>query len=174
MGSRRRRRCRHVEARALHQTPGRADPRTARRDDPTQPEDPSGVRGRATGRTVSLGRRCSGSTPGPYSPIGDVMKQLIALFFALLTAGTVTFAHGNNDHVRGVVTQVSATSVTVEVSPQVTKTLTLNDKTTFERSGKSAKLADLKVGDRVIVDVPKGTTEASSIKFGAPSVKKTT
>jgi hypothetical protein len=100
------------------------------------------------------------------------MKQLLAVILAFAAAGTIAFAHGNNDHVRGVVTQVSDSSMTVQVSPQVTKTLSLNAKTTFDRSGKAAKLSDVKVGDRVIVDVPKGTSEALSVKVGAAAAAK--
>lgn len=100
------------------------------------------------------------------------MKQLALLMTAVLTMGTLTFAHGNNDHVRGVVTQVTATAVTVQVSETVAKTLSLTAKTTFERSGRSARAAELKIGDRVVVDVPKGTTEALLIRFGAPAAKK--
>ena len=102
------------------------------------------------------------------------MKRIAALtlLFAFVAAGTALLAHGNNDHVRGVVTQISAGSVTVQVSGQTTKTLTLNDKTTFEKSGQAAQASELRVGDRVVIDVPKGTTEALLIKFGAPPAKK--
>src|SRR5262245_13571442 len=102
------------------------------------------------------------------------MKRLGVLILVLSLAffGTILSAHGNNDHVRGVVTQISAASVTVQISGQSTKTLALNNKTTFEKSGQAAQLSDLKVGDRVVIDVPKGTTEALLIKFGAPPAKK--
>lgn len=99
------------------------------------------------------------------------MKRLFAFVLALVASASIAFAHGNNDHVRGTVTEISATSMTVQVSPQVVKTLALNDKTTFDRSGKTAHLSDLKVGDRVVVDVPKGKNEALSVKFGEPTKK---
>src|SRR5262245_32931009 len=99
------------------------------------------------------------------------MKRLFAVFLALAATGTIAFAHGNNDHVRGTVTEISATSMTVQVSPQVVKTVSLSSKTTFDKGGKAAHLADLKVGDRVIVDVPKGTTEALSVKVGIAAAK---
>lgn len=100
------------------------------------------------------------------------MKRLTLLIAAVFATATVALAHGDNDHVRGVVTQVTATSVTVQVSETVAKTLSLNNKTTFERSGRSARAGELKIGDRVVVDVPKGTTEARLIRFGAPAAKK--
>lgn len=97
------------------------------------------------------------------------MKRLAVLVAWLLFTASLAFAHGDNDHVRGVVTQLAPTSITVHVSATVEKTLTLNNKTTFERGGRAARFGDLKVGDRVVIDVPKGTTEARLIKFGAPA-----
>ena len=44
------------------------------------------------------------------------MKRLTALVGAITLAGTLAFAHGGNEHVRGVVTKVSAQSVTVQTT----------------------------------------------------------
>ncbi len=95
------------------------------------------------------------------------MKRLITLIVSVVLAGTIAFAHGDNVHVRGVVTQVSAQSITVQTADKATKTLTLTDKTTFQRSGKAAHLDDVKVGDRVVIDVPVKTTNALLIQIGA-------
>jgi len=97
------------------------------------------------------------------------MKRLTMLVAALLIAGTVASAHGGNEHVRGVVTQISAQSITVQTAPKVTKTLTLTDKTTFTQRGKTARLADIKVGDRVVVDVPEKTNQALLVQIGTAS-----
>src|SRR3954467_10087862 len=75
-------------------------------------------------------------------------------------------AHGPNAHLPGVVTQVTAKSVTVQMADNTTKTLTLNAKTTFERAGKPAAMTDLKVGDRVVIDVPKNSSEALEVQIG--------
>jgi hypothetical protein len=95
------------------------------------------------------------------------MKRLIALVGAFTIAGTVAFAHGGNEHVRGVVTKVSAQSVTVQTTGKATKTLTLTDKTRLKQAGKPAQLSDLHVGDRVVIDVPEKTTTALLIQIGA-------
>jgi uncharacterized protein HemX len=98
------------------------------------------------------------------------MKQMTiaALVLALgLALGVPAFAHGNNVHVRGVVTQISAQSITVQLANKTSKTLALNARTTFERAGKPAAMGDLKVGDRVVVDVPKNTNEALEVQIGA-------
>jgi hypothetical protein len=100
------------------------------------------------------------------------MKTLCTLITAVLVLASVpAFAHGGNEHVRGVVTQVSAQSVIVQTAPNVTKTLTLSDKTTFKKGSKSARLADLKVGDRVVIDVPEKTNQALLIQIGAAATE---
>lgn len=95
------------------------------------------------------------------------MKRLITLVASVVIAGTIVFAHGGNEHVRGVVTQISAQSIVVQTADKTSKTLTLTDKTTVQRSGKAAHLADVKVGDRVVIDVPEKTTNALLIQIGA-------
>ena len=99
------------------------------------------------------------------------MKQVTiaaSVFFALVATA---FAHGNNVHVRGVVTQISAQSITVQLANNTSKTLTLNAKTTVERAGKPAAMSDVKVGDRVVIDVPKGTNDALEVQIGAAPKK---
>ena len=95
------------------------------------------------------------------------MKRLFTLMISTVLAGTIAFAHGGNEHIRGVVTQISARSISVQTADKATKTLTLTDQTIFRRSGKAAHLADVKVGDRVVVDVPEKTTNALLIQIGA-------
>jgi hypothetical protein len=95
------------------------------------------------------------------------MKRIGLLVVALLAIGTATFAHEGHEHVRGVVTEIAAQSLTVQTAPKVVKTLTLSDKTTYKRGGKLAHLGDLKVGDRVVIDVPEHTTQALLIQIGA-------
>jgi Cu/Ag efflux protein CusF len=95
-----------------------------------------------------------------------------AAVFALgLALGTTALAHGNNAHVRGVVTQISAQSITVHLADNTSKTLTLSSKTSFARAGKPASMSDLKVGDRVVIDVPKNSNEALEVQFGAAAKK---
>lgn len=97
------------------------------------------------------------------------MKQLTRATIALvlgLAFCVPVFAHGTNDHVRGVVTQVTAKSVTVQLADNTTKTLTFSAKTTFARAGKPAAMTDLKVGDRVVIDVPKNSSEAHEVQIG--------
>lgn len=101
------------------------------------------------------------------------MKHMTAAAVLMigLALGATAFAHGNNAHVRGVVTQVSAQSITVQLANNTSKTLTLSPKTTFERAGKPAAMTDVKVGDRVVIDVPKNTNDALEVQIGAAPKK---
>jgi uncharacterized OB-fold protein len=90
--------------------------------------------------------------------------------------GAIPLAHGNAVHVSGTVTQINGKSVTVQPVAKSAKavTFTVADHTEIDRGKKVASLADLKVGDRVVVEIPKGKTEAESIKIGAPVAAKPT
>ena len=97
--------------------------------------------------------------------------RLIATLLLCLTAGVAAMAHGNNEHVRGTITDLTAQAVTVRTTANATKTLTLSDKTVFLKAGRKAALADLKVGERVVIDVPKGTSQAIEVQFGTAAPK---
>ena len=95
------------------------------------------------------------------------MKQLLSVVAVVLALGAGVLAHNGNDHVRGTVTAVSAQSVTVQLADKSSKTLSISPKTEFETSGKPGHLADVKVGDRVVIDVPEHGSNALLIKVGA-------
>jgi hypothetical protein len=100
------------------------------------------------------------------------MKSFAIVAASILVGGTALFAHGDNDHVRGTVTAVSPQSITVQTPEKTTVMLAVTPQTTFEKSGDPAKLADVTVGTRVVVDVPKDTKagapkEARLVRFGA-------
>lgn len=100
------------------------------------------------------------------------MKRAGSIIVLLVALVASTWAHGENDHVRGVVTAISAKSITIQLPDNKTKALALTAKSTFEKSGEPAHAKDLKAGERVVIDVPKGTSEARLIRFGPP--KKST
>jgi len=101
------------------------------------------------------------------------MKQLILIITTVLVAGTSLVAHEGNDHVRGTVTAVSAQAITVQTTEKATTVLAFTSKTTFVKGGKPARLTDLKIGDRVVVDVPKGTKKAEEVQIGTAVAAKT-
>jgi len=93
-----------------------------------------------------------------------------ALFFASVG---VIYAHGGNEHVRGTVKELTATAITVQTTGAKTATITLNDKTMFMKSGKHVTMSDLKLGERVVVDVDAKDHVAESVTFGvAPATPK--
>lgn len=96
------------------------------------------------------------------------MRRGLAVLLAFQLTGAVAFAHGDNDHLRGTVTQISLNAITIQTAdkPSQTVTVAIADHTTFDKGGRAASMGDLKVGDRVVVDVPKGKLEAHSIKIG--------
>ena len=102
------------------------------------------------------------------------MKRLSLLIASLVVSAALVSAHEGNEHVRGVVTQLSPQSITVETTDKKTRTLNVTEKTTFQLAGKAAHLADLKVGDRVVIDVPRKSSDAVLVKIGtAPAAAQT-
>lgn len=101
-------------------------------------------------------------------------RSLLAVMTTFLMASAVAFAHGNAVHVRGTVTQINGPSVTIQTADKSAKmvTFTVADHTEIDKAGKVASLKDLKIGDRVAVEMPKGKTEAESIKIGASASAK--
>ena len=100
------------------------------------------------------------------------MKQLLSVIALVLAISAGAVAHEGNDHVRGVVTAVSADLITVQIADKSTKTLRIDAKTEVESAGKPARLGSVKVGDRVVIDVPEHGTNALLIKVGAAAAKK--
>ena len=101
---------------------------------------------------------------------------LLALLTSFVMTGAVAFAHGDAVHHRGVVTQINGKSVTIQTTTKPPKlvTFTVADFTEIDRGTKVVALKDLKVGDRVIVEIPKNKTEAESIKIGVSAPAKPT
>ncbi|MES1255281.1 MAG: hypothetical protein ABUS56_06735 [Acidobacteriota bacterium] len=97
--------------------------------------------------------------------LGTVLPAFTLLVFA---AVATPLAHEGNDHVRGVVAARDAHTITVRTTAEATTVLTIDEKTTFRKGGKMAKAADLVVGGRVVIDVPRGTTVARLVQFSAP------
>ena len=110
------------------------------------------------------------------------LMLVLALAFALGAA----FAHGNKVHVKGTVEKIGGDSLqvrtpegkTVEVKLVASTVYVLHTRTKpgapDANENKPAKLADLAVGDAVVIHAtPKdGNLEADEIKFSAPSSNK--
>ena len=97
------------------------------------------------------------------------MKRAIAFLSLFLAFTTLVFAHGNEKHIMGKVTSVEANSVTVETTEKKSVTVNITANTKFEKSGASASLKDLKVGDKVVIhaDQSGGKLNATHVRSGA-------
>ncbi|HZC65162.1 MAG TPA: hypothetical protein VE545_01200 [Candidatus Dormibacteraeota bacterium] len=104
------------------------------------------------------------------------------LFLAVLLAltGAGAFAHGDQVHIGGIITSVSATAVSIKTADGKTTEVKLVKNTVFIRrvqnSDQPATASDLSVGAKVFVHArPVGNTlEASEVKFSMPDKAATT
>ncbi len=96
------------------------------------------------------------------------MRCTVAVVTLLFALSLTALAHGKEKHVMGTVTSISDTSITVETTAKKSVTVEVTDKTKFEKSGASATLKDLKVGDKVVVhpDVSGDKLIAHEVHFG--------
>lgn len=100
------------------------------------------------------------------------MKHYLVIALVILLLSATAFAHGGEEHVMGTVTNISSTSITVKTAKNETKEVAVTNKTTFEKSGSPATLADLKVGDRVVIHAKESNEKLTAhvVRFGAAKV----
>ena len=96
------------------------------------------------------------------------MKRQIFILISILLLTTVAFAHGNEQHVMGTVTEVSGKSITVETTDKQKVTVFIAAETKLVRGTSSATLTDLKVGDRVVIHAVKAQNglQAHTVQIG--------
>ena len=95
------------------------------------------------------------------------MKRIVlAIAAALLMTSAFAFAHGDNEHVRGTVTSISDTAITVETTAKQTRAIPISAKTMIMRGDAHLTVKDVKVGDRVVIDVDKKSKMAVEVKVG--------
>jgi hypothetical protein len=99
---------------------------------------------------------------------------LLGMILSLLAAGAS--AHGDKVHVRGIITNVSDTSVTVKGADGKPVEVKLVKTTTFilhvpPTSDQPAKASDLAVGDAVVIHAtPSGDSlQADEVRFTVPA-----
>jgi uncharacterized protein DUF5666 len=96
------------------------------------------------------------------------MKRKILLVAMVVLAAGAAFAHGNEQHVRGEVTAITDSSITVQTKAKDPVTVYTMAETKYEKSGTAASMKDLKVGDRVIIHAEKMGDKlmANEVHFG--------
>ena len=104
-------------------------------------------------------------------------RRILVLFALFLATACIAPAHGTKKHFVGTVEKINADSIVVKSTQGTSVEVKIVRTTGFLKSGQSAKLQDLTVGDRVVIHAtPKGDTlEADEVKFGrAPATAKKT
>src|SRR3981189_2636297 len=92
----------------------------------------------------------------------------LSLMVLAIAASVPAFAHGGYDHIRGTVAKVVNNVLTVKTA-KGNVDVKLDSQTDLTNNNHKAQVTDLKVGVRVIVDVPEGSKNmlAHSVKIGA-------
>lgn len=102
------------------------------------------------------------------------MKRMLGLLVVAVLFAGLAFAHGDDQHVMGIVTKITETTITVEVAPKqgetqkTSVTVIVVSSTKFEKMDAAATIKDLKVGDRVVIHAAKKADklEAHVVKIG--------
>jgi hypothetical protein len=96
-----------------------------------------------------------------------VSRKLFTIL-AIVSLAAAAFAHGTDKHVLGTVTKITDTEITVESQAKEVQVVKIAPDTSFVKSGASATVKDLKVGDRVVIHAkPVGNDLiAHEVRFG--------
>ena len=96
-----------------------------------------------------------------------MLTRILALL-AIVSLAAAALAHGTDKHVLGTVTKITDTEITVETQSKEVQVVKIAPDTSFVKSGASAILKDLKLGDRVVIHAkPVGKDLiAHEVRFG--------
>ena len=96
--------------------------------------------------------------------------RTLLLTLVMATFVGAAFAHGGGEHVKGKVTAIGDGSITVLTVKGESKVIAFDQSSKFLKSGSPATVQDLKVGDKVVIDIHdmNGKLHAAQVRFGAP------
>ena len=100
--------------------------------------------------------------------------RLLLVIFCISLIPAALLAHGDEEHVMGTVASVAQDSITVKTGANALVTVAVVPQTTFSKNKISAKLSDLKVGDRVVIhakEPTEGKLVADTVEFATPAAK---
>jgi hypothetical protein len=93
-------------------------------------------------------------------------RVLLSVLTALLCVARVALAQGDVEHLRGTVTSVAGATITIRTTENQTRTITIDTKTMIMRGTGHLTIKDVKVGDRVVLDVDRKTSVATNVELG--------
>ena len=100
--------------------------------------------------------------------------RLLLVVFCIAVIPAALLAHGDEEHVMGSVASVAKESITVKTGANGLVTVAVVPQTTFTKNKTASKLADLNVGDRVVIhakEPTKGKLVADTVQFSTPAAK---
>jgi hypothetical protein len=119
---------------------------------------------------VKTFNRQATSTINSYVKEKTMFKRLSAVSMTMLLSALLVFAHGDAEHVMGVISAIQGDHVTVKLQDGKTTTVMLDKNTKYFNSEKKAKKEDVKIGLRVVIDAKMDTKMkmllASEVRLG--------
>ena len=97
------------------------------------------------------------------------ISRIVFVTASFLAIGA--FAHGGVEHLKGTVTQVDGTSITLALEKGSPVVVATDAKTEFSRSGEKVTLKDIAVGDKAVIHAVEHDEKllAQIVKLGAPA-----
>src|SRR5438128_1971178 len=109
---------------------------------------------------LTIGATVLGLMLGAYS-VGAQARQSQPATASLPQANPV-----QAEHLRGTVTAVTGTTITIRTTDNQTRTVTIDAKTMMMKGDAHVTIKDVKVGGRIVVDVDNTTSVAKEIQLG--------
>lgn len=99
---------------------------------------------------------------------------LLAVMLLSVVCGSIVFAHGDKRHVMGIVGKLDVESVVVTTGEGEPVSIRLSKETKYQKGETPASADDLKVGDRVVIDLDgEGDSAfAAEIRFSTGSASQ--
>ena len=99
-----------------------------------------------------------------------MFKRLLAVSITMLMSALLVFAHGDAEHVMGVISAIQGDHVSVKLQDGKTTMVMLDKNTKYFNGEKKGKKEDVKVGLRVVIDAKMDTQMkmllASEVRLG--------
>ena len=97
------------------------------------------------------------------------ISRIVFLAASLLALGSL--AHGGVEHLKGTITKVDGTSITLAVEKGPPVVVATDAKTEFSRGGEKIALKDIAVGDKAVIHAVEHDEHllAQIVKLGSPA-----